>query len=198
MFTAFLPIILLPLIVTPVGDSLTAGFPDYTSSYPVFLREFTENIRLVGRVDGLHEGVGGRTAQDVLDNIAEIVSADNPDVIVLMVGTNDILQGCQEPTKVLQIIEAARAVKPDVAFIVSTVPIVKSKRDQTVEYNVGLRSQPYPARVVLVDPAAQLYDSFYWLDGIHLMPDGYRAIARELGYGIELLRAIIRQERAGQ
>lgn len=98
--------------IMPLGDSLTAGYPD-TCAYRNYLCETLlekgYNFMFVGpyttpadRIERYkfpegytnHAGVGGRTIQGILDAADTIFTEEyKPDVIMLMITTNDFGQG---------------------------------------------------------------------------------------------------------
>jgi lysophospholipase L1-like esterase len=106
----FLPILLKSPIALAAGDSLTAGFP-YIEGYTAYL----SGLQLRGSVMGRHEGRAGWWAAGgpeggILAHIAEWMQSYRPNILFLMVGTNDYLNGEQDdpgsrplrPTQVAQ------------------------------------------------------------------------------------------------
>lgn len=80
--------------VVCLGDSITYGEDadlggQATTTYPehlqALLREFYQN----NNITLVNAGVSGDTTQDMIDRFATDVSAENPDLIILMAGTND-------------------------------------------------------------------------------------------------------------
>ena len=79
------------LTVAAFGDSLTAGTAlDSADRYNVKLQEALEARGLDATV--LNRGVGGETSTDGLDRVAGIINDDDPDVVILELGTNDAIQ----------------------------------------------------------------------------------------------------------
>lgn len=92
--------------IVAVGDSLTAGYrlpPD--DSWPAHL------ARLLGR-PVINRGVSGETAAETLARVRREGLGPEPDVVIVTVGTNDILRGLPlEPLRasLRGIVEHARA-----------------------------------------------------------------------------------------
>ena len=73
-----------------LGDSLTAGFgatipsvDDKTKSYPAFLQEKV-------KIPVINAGVSGNTTGDALNRIDEDVLSQNPHIVIILLGGNDV------------------------------------------------------------------------------------------------------------
>jgi len=85
-----------PATVTCLGDSITAGFPYEGSgdTYPARLAELLEATYGADAYRVINRGVTGYRADQVLDDLRTHgwMAQDNPAVVLLMVGGNDLLQ----------------------------------------------------------------------------------------------------------
>jgi len=78
-----------------LGDSVTNGYP-YTGTgytYPVQLQSKLDSAYGIGKVEIINQGVNGYRADQVLANVSTWLSQNNPDIVILMVGGNDLNQG---------------------------------------------------------------------------------------------------------
>ena len=108
------------------GDPTNGG--TYTPAFD--LRDFGQ--------DG-HRGYGG---QAIWDNVDGFIAADNPDVILLLIGINGLGSGSQ--TALNNLVDSIVTTAPDVHLIVAqTSPLVSF--DQTLyDYNVYIRDTLVP------------------------------------------------------
>ena len=78
-----------------VGDSITHG-STHTNGRRSFVEHFAERTRAeLGRVDDvvINTGISGDRTEDVLAGFADRVGRFEPDVVVVMLGTNDSVDG---------------------------------------------------------------------------------------------------------
>ena len=122
--------------ILPLGDSVTSSFAPY-SSYRYWLwHDLVDagiNADFVGTQHGVaggtpqntdydqdHEGHPGWTTEDALANIDTIAAATQPDVVLIDLGANDVMEGVPRETTVTNlelIIEHLRAVNPNVIIL---------------------------------------------------------------------------------
>jgi lysophospholipase L1-like esterase len=175
----FLPIMLKTPIALAAGDSLTAGFP-YIEGYTAYL----SGVQLRGSVMGRHEGRSGWWAAGgpeggILAHIAEWVQSYRPNILFLMAGTNDYLNGEQDPQKIKAILETAHSVQPRLRSFVGAIPNTWPKQAAITDYNraVRLLIAGMPG-VDMVDIENCLtYPDDLWIDRLHLRDQGYHKIA---------------------
>lgn len=80
-----------PLTLFAVGDSLTAGFGvAENQSYPAMLEQKIYSDNLVKHTV-VNKGVSGETSAELLERIDALIAQD-PDIILFMIGGNDLLQ----------------------------------------------------------------------------------------------------------
>ncbi|PZE29010.1 MULTISPECIES: GDSL-type esterase/lipase family protein [unclassified Curtobacterium] len=169
-------------LVLFVGDSLTAG-GDWQSWLP------GERVRNLG--------VNGDTTDGVLARLDEVVAAQ-PDVIVLLIGTNDFGNHRATAEHVVRNVESIlvdlRRDLPGVRLLlVSILPRAASFTPRIEEANRHLRQFVATCRAQFLDlwPAlaeGDRIDPRFTEDDLHLNEDGYRAVVGELLPALERLR----------
>lgn len=96
-----------------------------------------------------HRGYGGWGIQGISDNISSWLAADNPDVILLMIGINDIPQGGMgNPTTVETKLDALVGTivnrKPNAHLIVAQIIPYAASTEQIVNYNKYIKNTLVP------------------------------------------------------
>ena len=137
--------------VVALGDSLTYGYGANTETYPMVLAELSK-----WRV--INAGVNGDTSADVLTRVNEITE-QNPDLVLLGVGGNDVLQ----------------RIAPDTtrANIIATIDTLQSKN-----IDVVLIAEPHLSTSALFGRASDnpLYEEISEAEGIPLYSDGWSTV----------------------
>lgn len=134
--------------VVALGDSLTYGYgANPKTAYPTVLAELSKwNV--------VNAGVNGDTSADVLTRVNEITE-QNPDLVLLGVGGNDVLQ----------------RIAPDTtrANIIATIDTLQSNN-----IDVVLIAEPYLSTSALFGKASDnpLYEDIAEAEGIPLYSDG--------------------------
>lgn len=101
-----------------IGDSTTAGNnPNggYRRHLAKRIAQTNKFVEFVGTIDGTHEGHNGWFTFDLINNIQNILSINNPDIVILLIGTNDIVAPTTGPT----IVNAAPA---NLAILLQMIP----------------------------------------------------------------------------
>lgn len=185
-----------PIRIMPLGDSLTEGYPQMLGGYRIPLWDQLSsaglNTELVGSMTDdfewaqpQHEGHSGWKIADLDQQVGIWLSTYQPDIVLLLIGTNDILlhefEGMNERYGAL--IDHIFSVKPDAWVIVSRIPPIgeTALNTQVEAFNKALPAivQPRAAagqQISLVD----LYSPFTWadlLDGVHLIDSAYPRMA---------------------
>lgn len=138
--------------VVALGDSLTYGYgANPKTAYPTVLAELSKwNV--------VNAGVNGDTSADVLTRVNEITE-QNPDLVLLGVGGNDVLQ----------------RIAPDTtrANIVATIDTLQSNN-----IDVVLIAEPYFSTSALFGKASDnpLYEDIAEAEGIPLYSDGWSTV----------------------
>ena len=146
-----------PLVIMPLGDSNTSGTPKATGAYRTKLwQNFGSDPARVAFLgtrqsgppelgDQLHEGHSGFTIAaapvglgNLTDNIGSYLGRrKNPDVILLMIGTNDVnldYQVDEAPARLDQLIsqisDLATGLKPQAKLFVANAPPIDDVHNQ--------------------------------------------------------------------
>ena len=138
--------------VIALGDSLTYGYGASTeTAYPTVLAELSK-----WRV--INAGINGDTSADVLTRVNEITE-QNPDLVLLGVGGNDVLQ----------------RIAPDTtrANIIATIDTLQSKN-----IDVVLIAEPHLSTSALFGKASDnpIYEDIAEAEDIPLYSDGWSTI----------------------
>jgi lysophospholipase L1-like esterase len=111
-----------PTVIQCLGDSITYGSPygGSSSTYPARLQAKLDAAYGAGTTTVVNRGVGGYRADQVLASVGGWLQADNPDIVLLKIGGNDLLQETvpQTPEKFLQVVSQT---KTEVQQIVNVV-----------------------------------------------------------------------------
>lgn len=191
------------LVIMPLGNSLTNNSRPRVKLWNL-LTDNGYEVDYVGDQhqtssipDPDHEGVGGIKIHEVIDKAVSLMERHDPKYITLMIGTNDIAGGFDEPAveiadrwnELVQLLLDHSGSRTYV--IAATIPPVASKqvgseemeeRDRAVmtsRFNRLLREHVETRRqngdnIVLADVEQALHaDQHLVSDGVHLNPEGY-------------------------
>lgn len=193
-----------PVRIMPLGDSLTSG----VSTYPVngayrnrlytLLSNAGYNVDFVGTFsdasnpslpDINHQGQGSARIDQIQANIAGwLNSVEDPDVVTLMIGTNDFWQNydvANAQTRLSNLIGDIATRRPFAKIVVATLPLRTdnpSIEAQQVAYNSaipGIVAQQVALgrQVTYVDIHASLSSGDINGDGVHPSQAGFDKIA---------------------
>jgi lysophospholipase L1-like esterase len=182
------------------GDSITQGLA-HTNGYRSYVEHYAERIRgemsLFNHIV-INTGVSGNRSSDVRDGFAHRIEVFEPSVVLIMLGTNDALDGADG-------LERFRADLSDIIFrsrALGAVPILQTPppidvpnaptRAALIDYVEVTRQVAASTRAILIDhyeqwyadspegpPASLLADAFHPNEnGHYVLAD---AILRELG-----------------
>ncbi|WP_088240287.1 GDSL-type esterase/lipase family protein [Calothrix rhizosoleniae] len=194
-----------PLTIMPLGDSITEGYLDSDTGgcrddlYSI-LTDKGYNVDFVGdrgRGDGNfdqhHAGVSGERIDQVSDRVDGLLDTYQPDIVLLMIGTNDILQNNNledAPNRLSSLIDQITNQSPDTQVIVSSIPPDKnSDRQELVDqYNALIPEIVESKRaagknVSFVDTSSSM-NTEDLEDDVHPTPTGNNKIARSWYEGI--------------
>jgi lysophospholipase L1-like esterase len=171
-------------LVLFLGDSITAQGP-WEELLP---GERTRNL-----------GIDGDTSAGVLERLDEVVAA-SPDVIVLLIGTNDFGNHRKSAEHVVRNVETIlvtlRRELPGVRLLlVSVLPRQAEYATKIEEANRHLRQFVATCHAQYLDAWPALadgdhLDERFTEDGLHLTEDGYRAYVDELIPALERVRGL--------
>ena len=167
------------------------------------------DLRAVGQDN--HRGYGGATTSQILNGgvvggstnsfpgIAGMLNADNPDIVLLMIGTNGIADAM---SNIDPLVNTIVTTKPNAQLIVAQIPPRATggtgPTDPTVQYNSYIRNTVVPKyralgkNVTTVDqfanlltPGGAIDTSLICPDGAHLRPAANELLAQTWFEGIE-------------
>lgn len=179
------------------GDSLTAGtispaptilMIDEPGSYPSQLLPMLGSRYSDQTITMVNEGYPGRFARDDLGRFGSVLSADQPDVVLLMHGANDLLN-LQEAgiSDALQAIDSMvrQAKGKGVHVLLATLPPQNPAGSRgrgavaLPDFNAGIARTAQLDGVPLVDVYKEMgtYVGYIGVDGLHPTDVGYAKIA---------------------
>jgi lysophospholipase L1-like esterase len=188
-----------PLKIMPVGDSITKGhLQSDTGGYRDDLWNLLTNkgynfdfvgnqSRGDGKFDKDHAGIGGERIDQVSDRIHGLLNNYHPDVVLLMIGTNDILQNNKledAPNRLSQLIDQITTESPNTQLFIGSIPPDKNAERQKLvdKYNSAIpgivKSKKAAGKnVTFVDISSPMnIDDLE--DDVHPTPTGNNKIAR--------------------
>jgi lysophospholipase L1-like esterase len=181
------------------GDSLTAGEVSFgpglrvflpNDSYPSVLKRRLAERYVFQTPEVINEGIGGETAVDGAKRLGLTIQRDRPDVLLLMEGTNDLLdrpevgRGADLALAALrQMVQEAKSRGVQVGL--ATVPPQRpgGRRDAVAKlipsFNDRIRTLASEEQVVLIDVFNAMKDdlSLIGVDDLHPTIRGYDVIA---------------------
>ena len=196
--------------ILPLGDSLTDGQFYAPGGYRIRLWELLEAegvaVDFVGSEqngpdtlpDRDHEGHNGWRIDEISEQADAWLALHRPDIILLMIGTNDMLQGHaldEAPTRLSALLDQLRAGAPDAHIVVAAIPplvssaLVESQDPELAGTDPDERVVAYNAAVADVVTAHQskgsvvsfadmhTLDKALLVDGIHPKQEGYDVMA---------------------
>lgn len=170
--------------LTFVGDSLTAG-----GRWDEWFPEFSVH----------NHGAGGATTADVLAGI-DMLLAEEPDAIVLLIGTNDLAwrKSVEHVVRNIEsILVTAHKQLPQTRLLVQSVlprepefaPAIRDINRHLRQFSATVRAQYLDLWSVLADDRGAL-SPLHSDDGLHLTGAGYESWLSELRPAIERLFAV--------
>lgn len=225
-----------PVSIMPVGDSITVGYTnlpgqpyvpfeygyraglytrltdaDYSFQFVGSSSEHPtpgpNSIDLAGVNQDRHNGYGGQGIGYIASNIANWIRTDNPDVILLMIGINDIPQGsignpANAETRLNSLVRTVVTAKPSAHLIIAQTIPYATYTDSIVQYNNYIKNTLVPLYssqgklVTTVDQYSNMLnggtiDASLYSNAInHPTAVGYDRMAQTWFDGIENLGAI--------
>lgn len=158
--------------VVALGDSITYGYPNPTSGWAIALG--FDNA-----------GVPGNRTDQMLRRVADVL-APGPRLVLVMGGTNDLVQRVPLPTIVANleaIVARIQGARSDAVLLTIAPPSERSWVARVDSLNEAIRQIAARDRVRLIDIHAALagadgtFAAGYSVDGVHPTPAGYEAMA---------------------
>ncbi len=187
-----------PIKIMPLGDSITDGY-NVPGGYRIDLWQHLldrgHTIDFVGTQtngpdalpDKEHQGHSGWRIDELQQGVAEWLRQTQPDLVLLVIGTNDIVQSYEieeAPDRLDSLLDKIFQAAPDTRILVGSIPpIDQPLLNQRVEaYNQAVaervrRRHDRGDRVLFVDLYAELTPNDL-ADGIHPNREGHRKIAK--------------------
>ena len=188
--------------IMPFGDSVTQGAAQHNSyRRPLWikLKNGGYYVDFVGSQDSnfggapqntdfdlTHEGHWGWRADELLYSVNDWASANQPDIVLLHVGTNDVLQGQSVNSTVndiSQIIDRLRAVNPNVKLLLAKlIPTTRSENGTISALNEALgglaeQKNTRQSSLTIVDQNANFNAYADTYDGVHPNEGGEEKMA---------------------
>lgn len=176
-----------PLRIMALGDSLTIGYG--SSDGLGYRRELSERLNAAGVSHlwtGSASGRAGWTVQDLRAGIDGWMAADQPDLVLLSVGTNNAAgvgagMAGFEPA-LIALVDRLLALSPTVRVAVAQVLYSNAPWSPNLVWvNVGAIHAAWwaqPAGRTILADFSVIHPCRTW-DGVHLRDDGYDAMARQ-------------------
>jgi lysophospholipase L1-like esterase len=190
-----------PTRVTPLGDSITDGY-NLPGGYRIDLEDALvaggHEVDFVGSLangpdalaDREHEGHSGWRIDQVAASANRWLTASEPQVVLLLIGTNDVLQQHAvgtAPQRLAALIDQISVVAPSASLLVASLPpLAATPADATREDRLRAYNAVIPQivaeraaqgrRVSFVDMHAGLTTGDL-ADGVHPNAGGYRRMA---------------------
>lgn len=203
-----------PIRIMPLGASFTEGTPEFPGGYrPALWDKFVTGgweVDFLGSrsrgpdtlPDRDHEGRGGDRVIDILNKIERLTDDYQPDIVLLLVGTNDAIRRADPASyyseQMLQVLRAFEQDNGDVEIFLANLPEVDPALWPRVNEEIDVINALYPGIVATarsegidvtpVDMRGLTVEDFF--DGLHPDADGnvemagywYDALLRESAY----------------
>ena len=183
-----------PLRILCIGDSHTAGFPDYDplmggdpeSSYQFWLEKGLKRIHPQQEYHFTNEGICGDTSRGIVFRLLNMLKTRHHDLVILAGGTNDLgMAGEQQVVKnLMEGYEACR--NHNIPVIAASIPPISLKEYIPKIMKANRVIEAYTAKfqnVFFADWFGALKDEEGFLDdrcnagdGVHLSVEGYKRI----------------------
>lgn len=183
-----------PIRVMPLGDSITAGYPT-ADGYRLELWDRAQAAQLAIQYVGSetsgdaslpdphHEGHPGWTIDQIDASVAGWLAAAQPDVILLMIGSNDVFQQLDlagAPARLSTLIQHIGAALPTARLVVSSIPPQRTtdRLGNVAAFNAAIPGVVQALAqagqlVTFTDNGGQLLLSDISSDNLHPLPSGY-------------------------
>jgi len=186
-----------PLRIMPLGDSITQADSEHDSyRRPLFKSLELEgwSVDFVGSLssnyrggpprndfDLDHEGHWGWRVDEILEDVRRWVLAEEPDVLLVHLGSNDVFQDQSVAStldELSRLIDVVREARPDTAFLVAQIiPTTNPNRNRTLrQLNASITSlaskSTERSKVTIVDHAAGFDPARMTYDGVHPNAEG--------------------------
>ncbi|WP_293338753.1 SGNH/GDSL hydrolase family protein [Microcoleus sp. CAWBG58] len=189
-----------PIKIMPLGDSITDGY-FVPGGYRIDLQPAMENrgyaIEFVGSLSNgpetllsqHHEGHSGWRIEEICDRVADWLQTFQPDIILLLIGTNNIAQGHQVETAsycLNQLLDRIFQTAPNVKLFLASIPPMSQPmlNEEVIQYNQ--KSEKLVKEKQQAGKPIDFVDLYNILnlddlpDGVHPNREGFRKMAGAL------------------
>ena len=192
------------MTIVALGDSTTAGTPgfqspveappdgrgDPQSQYAYWMMQRHPEWRVLNR------GVNGERTDEILQRFVRDVAAQQPQVVIILAGVNDIYQGVPAP-RIIERLQAlyAQAIQQHMTVVACTIlpyrGIPEARRTAMAQVNAWIRDYSASHGLLFCDLFSVVHDpASPWQlagspDGLHPDVTGYRAMGEALTAVIE-------------
>ena len=193
-----------PIKIMPLGDSITDGY-FVPGGYRIDLQPAIENrgyaIEFVGSLSNgpntllsqHHEGHSGWRIEEICDRVADWLQTFQPDIILLLIGTNNIGQWYQVQTasyRLNQLIDSIFQTAPNVKLFLASIPPMyePTLNQRVIQYNQN--SEELVKEKQQAGKPIDFVDLYNILslddlpDGVHPNQEGFRKIASAWATGL--------------
>ena len=196
------------LTIMPIGDSVTSGYKSstgdgYREDLKVGLTGTGSLVNFVGSLisgtmsNGQNEGHSGYRIDQIASIITSLVQRYQPNVVPLLIGTNDLGQNYNvstAPNRLMSLIDQILAAQPDAVVLVGSLPPSSDAAMETrvTTYNAAVKS------VVASEQQAGKHVGFADLgaltladmsDSLHPNDAGYQLVANAFAASIQTAKA---------
>lgn len=160
-------------VIMAFGDSLTAGKGvSEDKAYPAVLSELT-GLRVV------NAGISGETTQEGLARLADVLDEENPSLLILFEGGNDILRNQNlQNTKANLDAMITMAKSQGVQVVLVGVPLKQLFSSTATFYHELAEKHSLPLEEDIV--SSLLRKPAMKSDSVHFNANGYRALAEAI------------------
>lgn len=176
-------------VVVALGDSITYGYP-YTPD-----GSWTENLKRETNYRVINSGVPGDTFHDMLARLDKDVLIYNPDIVIVMGGTNDVYVGCSQPqiqAHFRTIIDQLR--ESNIKIILGLpLPVADSSETSLKALRKWLLSYGENNGIAIIDFYKDFLDNKgeiredLYVDGCHPNKIGYNIMAKRVVTSIKII-----------
>lgn len=189
-----------PIKIMPLGDSITDGY-FVPGGYRIDLQPAMENrgyaIEFVGSLSNgpetllsqHHEGHSGWRIEEICDRVTDWLQTFQPEIILLLIGTNNIAQGHQVETasyRLNQLVDRIFQTAPNVKLFLASIPPMSEPtlNQRVIKYNQ--KSEELVKEKQQAGKPIDFVDLYNILslddlpDGVHPNREGFRKMAAAL------------------
>ena len=169
-----------------IGDSDTYGYDPRSfcgSRYPADIR-WTERL---GNYDVINSGINGLSIPNYTGPYTDLVRSQSPDLVIMMLGSNDLLEGADAETTAARMEMFLAALRQAGAKIFLIAPPVMQRGEWVQNAKLigesgklGALYRDLAVRTGVLFADAEEWNVALTFDGVHFTPTGHAAFAAGL------------------